>query len=315
MSVFANQLIISTDKGRIWTLAGTNSKDFQFIDFMDHSPAIGTESVAAIGNDVLFVRQGGAIALLSATQAFGNVFVSDLSRWLPTTTSNLQTINAIVYDILNQRVLIFIPNKVLVLYKDLMNQERTRVEGGVSPWSIFTTNDVAGFNTNHAIYMWRPGTQDYSVFFGDSAGRIFDLNGSGTGDAGTVIPFSRRSRHIGTENLNPWPWVQENITGHIVYRRLTPMNVSVTLDWDDEYNSTTNVLALKGAPAGDTASYFGGNFYYNDAVYYNAGFSFANRVSSINLDPGGKGPGFYITLSGTYGVTPPPFQVDALEFD
>jgi len=315
VTVFANQIILSTDRGRMWTIQGTSSKDFQIVDFQDHSPAIGTESVSQIGNDVIFVRQGGAIALLSATQAFGNAFVSDLSRWLPTTTNNLQTINAIVYDVLNQKVLVFIPNKVLVLFKDLLNQERSRVEGGISPWSLYTTNDSSSFNTNAAKYMWRPGTQNYTVFFGDSTGRILDLNGQGSGDVGTLIPFLRRSRHIGTDVINPWPWVQENITGRIKYRRLTPLNVSVTLDWDDEYNTATNVVALKGSPAGDIAAYFGGNFFYNDGVFYNAGFSFANRVSNIELDPGGKGPGFYLSISGNYGATTTLPQIDAIEFD
>jgi hypothetical protein len=316
VTVFANQLIISTDRGRLWLLQGTSSKDFQFVDFQDHSPAIGTEAITQIGNDVIFVRQGGAIALLSATQAYGNVFVSDLSRWIPTTTNNLNTINQIVYDVLNQRVYLFIPNKVLVLFKDLLNQERSRVEGGTSPWGVYTTNDSSGFNTVAAKYMWIPGTQNYSVFFGDSVGRWFNMNGGGIGDAGSsLIPFLRRSRHIGVETTNPWPWTQENITGHIVYRRLTPMDVSVTLDWDDEYNTATNVVSLKGPPAGDMAAYYNTNIFYNLSSFYNAGFSFANRVSSINLDPGGKGPGFYLSLSGTYGQSSILPQIDSIEFD
>ena len=316
VTVFANQLIVSTDRGRLWVLQGTSSKDFQFVDFQDHSPAIGTEAVSEIGNDVIFVRQGGAIALLSATQAYGNVFVSDLSRWIPKTTNNLNTINQIVYDVLNQRVYLFIPNKVLVLFKDLLLQERSRVEGGTSPWGVYTTNDSCGFNTVAAKYMWIPGTQNYSVFFGDSTGRWFNMNGGGIGDAGaTTIPFSRRSRHIGIEVVNPWPWVQENITGHITYRRLTPMNVTVSLEWDDEYNETSNVVALKGAPSNDIAVYFSGAFYYSQNIYYNAGFTFANRVSSMNLNPAGKGPGFYLTLSGTYGNNATLPQIDAIEFD
>jgi hypothetical protein len=77
----------------------------------------------------------------------------------------------------------------------------------------------------------------------------------------------------------------------------------------------TNVVALKGAPAGDVAAYFGGNFYYNDSVYYSAGFTFANRVSNIELDPGGKGPGFYLSISGNYGTSTTLPQIDAIELD
>jgi hypothetical protein len=314
VTLFQDQLIISTDRGRLWNLSGSSASTFQFTDFFDTSPAIGTESVASIGNDVLYVRQGGAIALLSATQNFGNVFLSNLSNWIPMTTANLATINAIVYDVLNQKVLVFIPNKVLVLYKDVMIQDRTKIEGALSPWSVYTTQDASGFNVQHAMYMWRPGTQNYSVFFGDATGRIFDLYGVGTnGDAGASgIQVSRRSRHVGTEVLNPWPWAQENITGHIRYRRLSAMSASITLDWDDEYNTMTNTVALKGPPSGDIASYFSGSFYYSQLLYYSAGFLFANRVSSQNLDMGGKGPGFYLTISFTTNRSA---QIDAIELD
>lgn len=314
VTLFQNQLIISTDKGRIWNLTGSSSKDFAFTDFLDTSPAIGTEAIAAIGNDVLFVRQGGAIALLSSTQAYGNVFTTDLSRWLPTTTNNLTTINAIVYDVNMQNVYVFIPNKVLVLFKDFISQDKIAVSNGASPWSVYTTNDSSGFNTQHAIYMWRPGTQNYSVFFGDSVGRIFDLNGVGSsGDAGVQpVPASRTSRHIGTEVLNPWPWTQENITGHIRYRRNTAVSATVSIAWDDEYNTSSQTVALKGPSASDNAAYFSGSFYYSGSFFYNAGLSFANRISSINLDPGGKGPGFYLTV----GVNPSaPFEITSIELD
>jgi hypothetical protein len=52
------------------------------------------------------------------------------------------------------------------------------------------------------------------------------------------------------------------------------MDVSVTLDWDDEYNTATNVVSLKGPPAGDMAAYYNTNIFYNLSSFYNAGFSF-----------------------------------------
>jgi hypothetical protein len=90
------------------------------------------------------------------------------------------------------------------------------------------------------------------------------------------------------------------------------MSASITLDWDDEYNTMTNTVALKGPPSGDIASYFSGSFYYSQLLYYSAGFLFANRVSSQNLDMGGKGPGFYLTISFTTNRSA---QIDAIELD
>jgi hypothetical protein len=314
--LFANQLIISTDKGRIWTLEGTSAKDFQFVDFQDTAPSIGVETMIQMGNDVIFPRQGNAITLLYATLNFGNVLQANVAHWIPTTLSNVTTYNQIVYDTTNQRVLFFVNGKVLVLYKDILAQDRGALMAGPSPWSVYQTQDSASFNTLAAKYMLRPGTSVYSVYFGDSAGRIFDLYGSGAvGDAGSsnsTVQVYRKSRHIGVEILNPWPYVDENITGHVRYRRQVAVNLTVSFDWDDEYSTSSNVLALKGPPANDPSPYFGGSFYFGGTSYYNQGFSAARRVASMNISPAGKGPGFFVSLSAS---TSSPFQVDSLELD
>jgi len=313
VTLFQNTLLISTLEGRTWKLTGSSPLDFQFGDFFDTEPAIGSENITDIGNDVLFVGRGGNIQLLSATQTYGDVRSFSLSRWLPNTTANLSTVNRIVYDRLGQRVLLFTPSKVLVLFKNMLKQNRYQASEGLSPWSVYTTQDSASFNTQFAKYMLIPGTTNFSVFFGDSAGRMFDLNGVGSGDAGaSQILVSRRTRHIGPEIVQPWPWDTENITGHLRYRRLTPLDFTVSLDWDDEYNTGANVLSLKGPAANDPAPYWNGGFYWNGSSYWNQGFAFASRVSSMNIDPGGKGPGFYLTVSTAANA---PFQLDAVEFD
>jgi hypothetical protein len=259
-----------------------------------------------MGNDVLYVRPGGAITRLFATQNFGSVNSSNLSHWIPLTTQNLSVINSVVYDTIAQRILIFTTGKVLVFFKNLMGVNK-------SPWSVYLTYDQASFNTSCAKYMRRPGTADYSIFFGDSTGRIFDLNGSGPKDAALQpIPVLRRSRHIGEELVSPWPWVQENVTGRILYRRNTPLSTTLALDWDEEYNTSTTIVALKGPPSPDIAAYFGGSVYFGGSNYFNAGFAFPRRVSSINVNPGGKGPGFYASL---YTEAQSVFQIDAVELE
>lgn len=316
VALFQNQLVFSTEKGRIWGLTGTSAKDFTVTDFFDTAPAVGTNVVISMGNDVIFPRQGNAVTMLYATQAYGNVLQANVAHWLPTTLAGVTVYNDIVYDVTNQRVLFFVNGKVLVLYKDILAQDRGVLQSGPSPWSVYTTQDSAQFNTKAAKYMWRPGTQIYSVYFGDDAGRIFDLYGSGTsGDAGSsnsTVSVSRRSRHIGVELLNPWPYIEENITGHVRYRRLVENDLTVSFDWDDEYSTTSNVVRLKGPPVGDPSPYFGGSFYYNATSYYNQGFSGTRRMSSMNLNPAGKGPGFFLTVSAN---TATQLQVDQIELD
>lgn len=314
--LFQNQLVISTDKGRMWNLSGTSAKDFQFVDFQDTAPAIGMNAVISMGNDIVYPRQGNAIALLYATLNYGNVLQAGIGHWLPTTLANVTTYNDIVYDVTNQRVLFFVNGKVLVLYKEILAQDRGALKDGPSPWGVYTTLDSSSLNTLAAKYMLRPGTTTYSVFFGDDTGRIFDLYGSGTsGDGGSTsatVTCSRRSRHIGVEVMDPWPYIDENITGHVRYRRLVAASATISFDWDDEYSTTSNVVSLKGPPSNDPSPYFGGAFYYNDGMYYNAGFSANRRVSSMNINPGGKGPGFFLTVSAASAT---PWQIDQVEMD
>lgn len=306
VELFHNSLIISTDKGHIFRLLGTSTYDFQFADFFDTDAAIGNQSIVSVGNDVIYVRAAGEVMRLFPTQNYGSVSTAILSHWIPKTTQNLSVVNALVDDIVNHRVFIFTTDKVLVLFKNLM-------QGQKSPWSVYRTFDQSTFNTSCAKYMRRPGTANYSVFFGDATGRIFDLNGSGAKDAGLQpVPVLRRSRHISDELVSPWPWVQENVTGQLVYRRNTPLSLTVALDWDDEYNTGSTIVALKGpSMSGDGGAYFGGDYYFGGPNYFNAGFAFPGRVSSINLSPGGKGPGFYASI---YTEAQSTFQIDALAF-
>lgn len=313
VSLFQDQLILSTENGRCWRLTGSSSKDFLFSQFYDTLPALGTEALVDIGNDVLFVSNAGEITLLSVALYYGNVFTSHLSFWIPDTSSLITRVNQIVYDVANQKVLIFLPNQVLVLFKNMMPADRSVVLTGKSPWSLYITDDASQFNTNAAAYIQIPGSTSYAVFWGDSTGRVFQMDGSGQGDAGAnPIRVYRRSRHIGTEILNPWPWTQENITGHVRYRRKTPINLTLEFLWDDEYSTTSTTLSLKGPTASDSASYWGGAAYWGGAYYWNQGFNFVNRVSSMTLDPGGKGPGFYINTSFSTNVA---CQIDSVEID
>lgn len=315
VALFQNTLVISTLNGRLFQLTGTSAKDFAWVDFFDGSPAVGSESLASIGNDVVFMRQGGHINLLSATQNFGNARTDELTRWLNQTIKNLGGANQIIYDITNQKVLFFIPGKVLVLFKDFLAKDRYQLREGKSPWSVYTTLHPNSFNTVAAKYMQIPGSSTYSVYWGDSSGNVFDLNGTtyGDGDPSYTIMYSRRSRHIGKEQFDgQWPFQNENLTGEVKYRRVGAFTLSLTFEWDDEYNSETCNLNLKGPATGDTAPYFGGNFYFGGTVYFNQGFNSANRVSDYSYSPSGKGPGFYLTVSANTNIL---FNVDSVDID
>lgn len=299
MTVFQKELIISTEGGRLFKLTGSSPTDYAFVDFYAGSAAVGDESLANIGNDVIFMKAGGNIDLLSSTERFGDVSADDLSRWIPDTVEDL-TEAITVYDQARQKVLFFVTNKVLALFKDL-------VGGELSPWSVYKTSESFAFNTNAAIYMRRPGATTYSVFFGDSAGRVFDLNGSaGGGDAGSVnIDVLRKTRFIpegeGGDRFGrgALDFTRQVLHGEVVYRRVADAcDCTVSFDWGDEYNTSSSVVPLKGAPTGQTGVYYSAaGMYFNGDDYYSQGSAFSQKISSQTFSPTGKGPGCFISVS------------------
>lgn len=311
--VFYDQLIMSTEGGRLYKLTGTTAATYKWTDYYAGSAAIGNESMADMGNDVVYMKAGGGLDRLSTTQESGDVAADDISRWIPDTVKDL-TGAITVYDQRLQRVYFFVANKVLVLFKDLLG-------GEISPWSVYKTNQSFAFNTNAAKYMKRPGTSVYSVFFGDSAGRIFDMNGSsGGGDAGTsTISLLRKTKYInsgeggdksGRGALNLMKGI---IKGLVTYRRqFTAMDLTVSFDWGDEYNESASVVRLKGAPGSSTGVYFGGGSYYGGGAYYSAGAAFAQKVSSQTFSPTGKGPGFFLSVSAD---TKADYKVESIDLD
>ena len=126
---FNKQLIISTEGGHLYRLAGYDSATYEWIDYHPGSAAIGDESLVNFGNDVAFMRRGGNIDTLRATDTSGDVSVDDISRWIPDTVKDLTGAIA-VYDEPRQKVFFFVSGKVLVLFKDILYGTE------LSPWSV-----------------------------------------------------------------------------------------------------------------------------------------------------------------------------------
>jgi len=301
VALFNKQLIISTVDGALHRLIGLDASDYQFVTYYSGSAAVGTESIANIGNDVTFMKKGGNIDLLSATDTSGDVRADDVSRWLPDSTKD-KTGTLIIYDQQNQKVFYFLSDRVLVLFKDIAAQ------GGGSPWGTYKTtltnaeDSTNIFNTNAALYMYRPQESSLTVYFGDKDGNIYDLNGSGTGDNGSDIIVSRRTALIeSTRDII--------LQGYVHYRRLGEMNCSLIFDWANEYNETQSDITLKGPPASQAdPTYYGGGYYYSEADnFYNEGFAFAEKKSRQNFAPAGRSEGFNFTY---YSESTVQFQID-----
>jgi hypothetical protein len=308
----AGDLIVSTSRGGLFKLSGTGPDTYKWLDFYPHSSAIGDESMASGGNDVFYMRTGAAIESLQATQNYGDVAVDDVSRWIPTTMKNM-TGGIAVYDQQNQKMLWFCSGKVLALYKDLYYGGCVVDDGGqkqkLSPWSVYTTTHDSAFSVAAARYMRLPGTQNYSVVFGDSSGRIYDLNGSGNGDSGnTDITLSRGTRFLGSESgLNYLKGIPKAV---IQYERVQQCSISVSLTFGDEYNTSDASVTLKGPTTADTAAYFGGSYYFSESIYFNSGTGSAGAKSHINTSMVGRGRPVTMQVSSTNRIR---YHVDNIE--
>ena len=288
VAVFKQVLIFSTVDGELFRISGDDSSNYSVVSFYSGSAAIGDESMANIGNDVIYMRKGGVVESLISTDTYGDVGADDLSRWIPETVKDLP--GAItVYDQTRQRALMFTTNKCLVMFKDIM-------PSGRSPWSIYKTSLSNSFNASSAMWLRKPGTSTYGVYWGDSSGNIYDMDGTGSGgDGGTDAIFStRKTYYIGPETIGV-DFRKGHLIGRVKYVRMKQVECVLSFEWGDDLNNPTCTIVLKGAQAGDTGNYYGGANYYGGTDYYNEGFTFANRVSSRGFSPPGRGPGFYFS--------------------
>lgn len=299
VAVFNKQLVISTEKGRLFVLSGSDSTDYAFVDYYAGSAAIGTESIVNMGNDVIYMRKGGNIESLRATDQSGDVSSDDLSRWIPDTVKDISESIA-VYDQSLQKVLFFVSGKVIVLFKDILYPGAE-----TSPWSVYKTGLAFDFNTSAAKYMRRPGQDTWSVYLGDDVGNIYDLNGSGSGDnAATDIVTQRKSGPIDQERGLP-------IAGRVQYRRQGECQLSLIFDWADEFNESQVDITLNGPPTSDSGSYWGGESYWGGDFYWNKGFSFAEKIATKGFSPTGRGYTYTIEV---YLSTAVYYQVDHIEY-
>ena len=312
--LFYDQLVVSTEGGKLFVLTGTSFTDYKFQEFYPKSNCIGPESIISAGDDVYYMKTGGAIESLKATQNFGDVSTDDLSRFILSTVNGLTACKT-VYDQTRQKVLFFVAGKILVLFKDvliggaLVDDRGTKQR--VSPWSVYKTQLSAGLTPSAVKYMRIPGGTGYSVFFGDSSGKVYDLNGTGvSGDGGTsAIQCVRKTRIIDDRDGIK---TQRSVTkGRVEYSRVSQVSLSVSLDWSDEYSTSTASVTLNGATASTSGAYFSGSIYFGGAVYFSQGFAFAQRVSHKNFSNVGKGPGFTCTVSTEDNL---PYQVNFIEF-
>ena len=286
---FYDTLVISTHNGRLFKITGSDTTDYAIEEFYSGSSADGDELITNIGNDIMYVREGGRVERLMSTQNYGDTQADDVSKFIPEEILNLDS-GIMVYDQTHQRVCIFCNNSILVIDKYMMETRE------VSPWMKWTTQMSSNLDVDAAAYMKRPGTQNWSVYFGGPAGQIYDMNGSGSGDAGSALIRTYRKSKL----ISELPSYDNNIMGRITYRRRGVCTLEMTWEWTDEYADTTNVVPLKD-PITLSGTYFWGSTatpsYWGGDTYWATGGVSTAKMSTVGFSAVGKSPSFFLTLS------------------
>ena len=290
---FKNDTIISTEGGKLYKLVGDDASNYRFEPYYAGSAAIGDNSFVDAGDDVFYMREGGVIESLRATELYGDVGTDDISLPVRETTKDL-TGARIVYDRTNRKILFWFNNKVLVLFKDLIG-------GDLSPFSLYKTEHSSNYSTEAVEYMEYPDSTNLSVFFGDDSGNVYDFNGTGTdGDGGTDDILTIRKLPL--QNFD----YSEILEGRVFHRRKGECQLNMIFEWGDEKSETSLTVPLKGDVS---ANSYGGDIYYGGNSYYNEGASAGNPVSR-GFSATGQGSSVFVTLSIT---TKNEFEIDFIQ--
>lgn len=274
--------ILSTEKGSLFRLDGTTSKDFAFADYYLGSAASGAESLAYIGNDVIYGRQG-RIESVRDTSAFGNSEADDLTREIADAVEDITGWTTVfngrknlVYLFPDEVSECWVFNTALRTARDLaanalnqyvFQQQPQQFAGNKSPWMKYTTDHSLAFEPTFVDSMLDPSDGKEYVFMGDSSGRFFRMEGTGSGDGGV-----NDINTTWTSKLFSAPLDAEifSIEGHCKYRKQDSES-TVTITFLFAGRAAFDHSVTLTLPAAE-AEYFGDTIYFGGPVYFGAAF-------------------------------------------
>lgn len=285
VGLFFDSIVFSTVDGRLFKITGTDATDYAVEEFYSGSSAAGEEFMVNAGNDLIYVRQGGQVESLRATNEYGDTSADDVSKWIQRETQGLAT-GIAIYDQQRQRVHLFNENNsILVLDKYALTK-------GLSPWMKWTTQLPSNLDVSAALYLRTPGDTQRTVYFGGPNGQVYDVNGPSNADAGNVlIKTFRKSKLI--PNLDTY---DELLSGRIHYRRKADVNMDLIQEWSEEYADTLNRVPLKGPVVLVSNIFFGSEIFWGGDVYWGESGPQEDRVSTAGFSSVGKAASLFLSL-------------------
>lgn len=272
-------VVISSRDGNLYKLTGTSAQDFQFLELYPRSSASGDESIATIGNDILYGRRGRIESLVS-TDKFGDVEADDLSVSI---ADSIETFKdwSLTYNARKQRVYC-VPDsqaQMWVYHNALRGTE-------LSPWSKWTTIHSMNFQPTAIMNMLDPSDGLEYVFMGDADGNFYRMEGSGTSGDGGIddITVTR------TSALFQAPIDAElyNLHGWVKYRKNKAFTIKVTVLFSGVGIFSVNKTI---SPSAASRNVYNGSTYYGTTAHYG---TFSGKITRKDFGVEGQSSQFQI---------------------
>lgn len=285
LGYFGN-IVISTEKGSIYSINGSDSSDTTINPFYPRSYTTGNESMAYAGNDVILGRLGRIESLVS-TQNYGDIATDDLTVPIKPDLSNLSNW-LMAYNSRTQKIYIHADSDTSIWQysKDVGSSD-------ISPWVKLKTLNSFGMNPTTMMSMIDPTDNLEYVYMGDSVGNIYKIEGDrGEGDCGeNDIDTTWRSGILKI----PQGYNATDFSGYVSYRALSDTQITLRFIFGGSYSSVDTItVPLKGATGG---FYFGGENYFGGDAYFGSQFTGSFKRESIT--PSGTGEEMQIEISHT----------------
>jgi hypothetical protein len=283
---FFNSVLVSTDKGSLFNIVGTDATDTQIENFYPRSFAYGDESLSYIGNDVILGRIG-RIESVVATDSYGDIALNDLTIPIKPDIAD-QTDWLMAYNPRTQKVYVYADGEA-----EIWQYSKDIAPDTASPWVRLVTAAGFGMAPTAMMTLIDPDDGLEYVFMGDDSGNVYVMEGEyGQPDAGandiTTIWRSRVYR------FSP-DFVADEFDGYVSYRAGQDTEITVKFLFGGSFVQTdTSIVPLKGEAGG---SYFGGEIYFGGDYYF--GTSFGGAFRREEFTPSGNSEEFQIEISHT----------------
>jgi hypothetical protein len=271
--------IVSSKRGQLYQIVGSSAFDYEIKDFYPGSSVSGDEAMVNIGNDIA-LGLPARIESLSGTINYGDVQSDDLTLPISPSVSGV-TSWTLAYDRKQRRLYCFPDNQSAcwVLFKPLLDSQKQW-----SPWAKWTTGHSSDFSPSTVMSMIDKTTNEDTVYFGDSLGRIFQFEGSSARDGGTdTVTVSRT-----TGLIRGFPEGDVfDVDGWVLYRKNVAATVTLTFQFAGEGAFDKSLVIT--LPASDNLAVYNGtgsgSAYYGGTSYY--GSTFSDRLARQRFGPPG----------------------------